>query len=338
MKLMTLCVAALVILGMTGAALAGENLEAIKAKGFIQVGVNEGLAGFAKADEKGEWKGLDIDTARAVAAALFGDAKKLKFTPLTPVARFLALQSGEVDILCRNVTLILQRDTSLGLNFAPVNFYDGQGFMVSKKMNVKSAKDLDGATVCVMTGSTTERNLADYFRVNKMKLNPVVLQNQASVQNAFFGGRCDVITSDTSQLAGMRVAAPNPEDYVILPEVISKEPLAPCVRQGDEQWFDIAKWAVYALINAEELGITSQNVEDMLKSEDPDVQRFLGVVPGNGKALGLDEKWAYNIVKQVGNYGEIFERNVGKNTPLKLQRGLNDLWTKGGLMYSPSFR
>jgi len=320
-----------------GVAVSG-TLDDVKKKGFVQAGVNGELFGFGKPDEKGVWKGLDVDTARAVAAAVFGDAEKVKYTPLTAKTRFTALQSGEIDVLTRNATQTLGRDTELGLDFVQVNYYDGQGFLVPNKLGVKSAKELDGASVCVLPGTTTEQNLADYFRQNKMKMNPVVIENNAELAKAFFAGRCDCLTSDASQLAGTRAVAPNPGDYMILPEIISKEPLAPAVRHGDNQWKDIVNYSVLAMINAEELGITSKNVDEMLKSTDPKVQRFLGATPGNGKALGLDEKFAYNIVKQVGNYGEVFERNVGVNTPLGIERGLNDLWTRGGLMYSPEFK
>ncbi|MCB2147880.1 MAG: amino acid ABC transporter substrate-binding protein [Deltaproteobacteria bacterium] len=316
----------------------GKTLENVLAKGYIQAGVNGDLFGFGKPDEKGVWQGLDVDTARAIAAAVFGDAEKVKYTPLTAKTRFTALQSGEIDVLTRNCTVTLSRDTDLGLDFAQVNYYDGQGFLVPKKLGLKSAKELDGASVCVLPGTTTELNLADYFRANGMKMNPVVIENTAELAKTFFAGRCDCLTSDASQLAGTRAVAPNPQDYIILPEIISKEPLAPAVRHGDNQWKDIVNWSVLAMIEAEELGITSENVDDMLKSEDPKIMRFLGVTEGNGKALGLDEKWAYNIVKQVGNYGEVFERNVGVNTPLGIERGLNALWTKGGLMYSPDFK
>jgi general L-amino acid transport system substrate-binding protein len=327
-----------VIVAFSGIACAGQTFDSVKAKGFVQVGVNGELFGFGKPDEKGVWRGLDVDTARAIAAAVFGDANKIKFIPLTAVQRFTALQSGEIDVLSRNATWTLGRDTELGLDFVQVNYYDGQGFLVPKKRKLKSAKQLNGATVCVLPGTTTELNVADYFRVNKMKMKPVVIENNAELAKAFFAGRCDVLTSDASQLAGTRAVAPNPDDYVILPDIISKEPLAPAVRHGDDQWKDIVNFSVLALIEAEELGITSKNVDEMLKDTNPVVQRFLGVTAGNGKALGLDEKWAYNIVKQVGNYSEVFERNVGKNTPLKLERGLNALWKNGGLMYSPPFR
>lgn len=323
---------------VAGIAFAGKDLDAVQKKGFVQAGVNGGVFGFGMPDEKGVWKGLDVDTARAVAAAIFGDASKVKFTPLTAQQRFTALQSGEIDVLTRNATRTLSRETQLGLNFVTVNYYDGQGFLVPIKLGVKSAKELSGATVCVLPGTTTEQNAADFFRTNKMDWKPVVIESTSELAKTFFAGRCDVLTSDASQLAGTRAIAPNPKDYVLLPNIISKEPLAPAVRHGDDQFRDIVDFSVLAMINAEELGITSKNVDEMLKSEDPMVQRFLGVIEGNGKSLGLDEKWAYNIVKQVGNYGEVFERNVGKNTTLELERGLNALWTNGGLMYSPPFK
>ena len=337
MSRLTVLVMILTLLA-AGVAFAGKDLDAVKKKGFIQAGVNGGVFGFGMPDEKGVWKGLDVDTAKAVAAAIFGDASKVKFTPLTAHQRFTALQSGEIDVLTRNATRTLSRETQLGLSFVAVNYYDGQGFMVPKKLGVKSAKDLSGATVCVLPGTTTEQNAADYFRSNSMDWKPVVIESTTELAKTFFAGRCDVLTSDASQLAGTRAIAPNPKDYAILPEIISKEPLAPAVRHGDDQFRDIVDFAVLAMINAEELGITSQNVDEMMKSNDPMVQRFLGVIEGNGAALGLDEKWAYNIVKQVGNYGEVFERNVGVNTTLGIERGLNALWTDGGLMYSPPFK
>jgi general L-amino acid transport system substrate-binding protein len=337
MKRLSVVFALIAVFALIGSATAG-TLDDVKAKGFIQAGVNGDLFGFGKPDEKGVWRGLDVDTARAIAAAVFGDADKVKYTPLTAKTRFTALQSGEIDVLTRNCTVTLGRDTDLGLDFAQVNYYDGQGFLVPKKLGLKSAKELDGASVCVLPGTTTELNVADYFRANGMQMKPVVIENTAELAKAFFAGRCDCLTSDASQLAGTRAVAPNPKDYIILPTIISKEPLAPAVRHGDNQWKDIVNWSVLAMINAEELGITSKNVDQMLKSEDPKIMRFLGVTEGNGKALGLDEKFAYNIVKQVGNYGEVFERNVGINTPLGIERGLNALWTNGGLMYSPPFK
>lgn len=317
----------------------GDTLKAVKDKGYIQVGVNGDLFGFGKADQKGVWKGLDVDTARAVAVAVFGDLKdRLRYTPLTAKTRFTALQSKEIDLLTRNCTQTLGRDTSLGLDFVQVNYYDGQGFMVPKKLGVKSAKELAGATVCVLPGTTTEQNVADFFRSNEMEWKTVTIENTAELSQAFFAGRCDVLTSDASQLAGIRASSPNPKDFLILPEIISKEPLAPAVRHGDNQWKDIVNYSVLAMINAEEFGITSKNVDEMLKSKDPKIQRFLGISQGNGAALGLDENFAYNIIKQVGNYGEVFERNVGVNTSLGIERGLNALWTNGGLMYSPPFK
>jgi len=339
MKLLQSCLVTLLTAGLLTVGSAGAGtLEDVKARGELIAGVNGDLFGFGKPDAEGVWRGLDVDTARAVAAAVFGDANKIKFVPLTTKTRFTALQSGEVDILSRNCTQTLSRDTAMGLNFAHVNYYDGQGFLVAKQLGVTSAKELDGATVCVLPGTTTELNVADYFRTNGMKINPVVIESNTELSKAFFAGRCDTLTSDASQLAGIRAVATNPDDYLILPEIISKEPLAPAVRHGDDKWFDIVNHAVLALIAAEEFGITSQNVDEMLKSENPDIQRLLGVTPGNGEALGLSEQWAYNIIKQVGNYGEIFERNVGKETALKLERGLNALWTQGGLMYAPPMR
>jgi general L-amino acid transport system substrate-binding protein len=339
MKQLRLCafIVAVAFFATAGFAVAG-TLDDVKAKGVISVGVNEGLAGFSKPDAQGVWRGLDVDTAQAISVAVFGARDKLKYVPLSAKTRFTALQSGEIDVLTRNCTQTLGRETALGLNFVQVNYYDGQGFLVPKKLGVKSAKELDGATVCVLPGTTTELNVADFFRAHNMKMKPVVIESTPELNKAFFAGRCDVITSDASQLASTRSVAPNPDAYIILPEIISKEPLAPVVRHGDDQWYDIVNFSVLAMIAAEELGITSKNLDQMVNNKDPKVMRFLGVTAGNGKALGLDEKWAYNIVKLVGNYGEVFERNVGVNTPLKLERGLNQLWTKGGLMYAPPFK
>ncbi len=327
----------IVFITTSGLAVAA-TLDEVKARGYIIAGVNGSVFGFSMPDDKGEWKGLDVETARAMAAAVFGDAGKVKFTALTAVQRLPALQSKEIDVLVRNTTQTLTRETTNGLNFVHVNFYDGQGFLVPKKLGVKSAKELDGATVCVLPGTTTEMNAADFFRKNNMAWKPVVIEQTAELSKAFFSGRCDSLTSDASQLAAHRSVAPNPDDYMLLPEIISKEPLAPVVRHGDDQWYDIVNWTVMALIQAEEFGITSKNVDKMLKSNDPQIKRFLGATPGMGKALGLDEKWAYNIIKLVGNYAEIFERNVGPDTALKLDRGLNALWTDGGLMYPAPFR
>lgn len=316
---------------------AGDTFDAVKNRGLVRCGVNPGLPGFSNPDSQGEWSGIDVDVCRAVAAAMFGDAEKVEYIPLSAQARFTALQSGEVDVLSRNTTWTLTRDTSLGLNFAGVNFYDGQGFMVPVDLGVTSALELDGATVCVQPGTTTELNLADYFRANNMSFNPVVIENFDELNSAFFAGRCDVYTTDISGLASIREQlAANPDDYLILPEAISKEPLGPVVRHGDDEWFDVVKWSLYAMIEAEEYGITSENVDGFLDSSNPGIQRLLGVNPGMGANLRVDEKWAYNIIKQVGNYGESYERNVGE--PLGLARGQNALWTQGGLQYAMPIR
>lgn len=333
-----LLLSAALLLLLPLAVFAGETLDTVKARGYLTVGVNGGLYGFAMPDEKGVWRGLDVDTGRAIATAIFGDPDKIKYVTLTTQTRFTALQSKEADVLCRNATRTLSRETELGLNFVAVNYYDGQGFLVPKKLGVKSAKELNGASVCVLPGTTTEQNVADFFRSNKMTMKPVVIEQGTELNQAFFAGRCDCLTSDASQLAGTRSIAPNPDDYVILPEIISKEPLAPAVRHGDDQWRDIVDFAVLAMVAAEDMGISSKNVDEMLNSPNPDVKRFLGATPGNGKALGLDEKWAYNIVKKVGNYAEVFDRNVGANSKLQLKRGLNAQWKDGGLMYAPPFK
>jgi general L-amino acid transport system substrate-binding protein len=319
-----------------GGAQAQSTQEAVARKGYVQCGVNVGLAGFSQPDSKGVWRGIDVDVCRAVAAAMFGDASKVRYTPLTAQQRFTALQSGEVDILSRNTTWTLARDASLGLNFVGVNYYDGQGFMVPKKLGIKSAKQLNGATVCVQPGTTTELNLADYFRAQKMKFKPVVIEKLEEVLNAYFSGRCDVYTTDLSGLVAVRASrAPKPDDHLILPEVISKEPLGPAVRHGDDRWFDIVKWSLYAMIEAEELGLNSKNVEQQAGAPLPSVQRFVGSTGDLGKMLGLDNRWAVHIIRQVGNYGESFDANL---KPLGFERGLNKLWTQGGLMYAPPIR
>jgi len=314
----------------------GATADAALKKGFLRCGVNTGITGFAQPDSNGEWRGVDVDFCRAVGAALFGDARKVRYTPLTAQQRFTALQSGEVDLLARNTTWTMSRDTSLGLNFVGINFYDGQGFMVARRLKVKSAKELNGAAICVQSGTTTELNLADYFRAKNMKFKPVVIEKLEEVLNAYFAGRCDVYTTDVSGLISARVSrAVNPSDHIILPEVISKEPFGPAVRHGDDHWFDVVKWTLFATIEAEDLGLTSKNIEQQAQSHDPAVQRFVGVKGDFGKMLGLDNRWAYNIIKQVGNYGESFDRNL---TPLGLDRGLNKLWNRGGLMYAPPMR
>jgi len=331
-----ICLAAGLACLAASAASAQGTLDAVQKKGFVQCGVNIGLAGFSQPDSKGVWRGLDVDSCRAVAAAVFGDAGKVRYTPLTAQQRFTALQSGEIDVLSRNTTWTVTRDTSLGLNFVGVSFYDGQGFMVPKKLNVKSAKQLNGATVCVQPGTTTELNLSDYFRANRMSFKPVVIEKLEEVLNAYFSGRCDVYTTDVSGLVSVRGSrAPRPAEHVILPEVISKEPLGPAVRHGDDRWFDVVKWSLFAMIEAEEMGLTSKNIEQALASRDPAVQRFVGATGDIGKMLGLDNRWAFNIVRQVGNYGESFEANLA---PLGFERGLNQLWTRGGILYAPPIR
>jgi len=316
-------------------AVAGPTLDAVKKKGFVQCGLTDGVSGFSATNSKGEWEGMDVDICRAVAAAVFGDASKFKGTPLSTQQRFTALQSGEVDVLLRTVTLTQTRDTSLGLAAVAPSFYDGQGVLVRKSLNVKSAKELNEATICVQPGTTTELNLADWFRANGIKFTPVVIDKVTEVVRAFESGRCDAFTDDASQLAAVRATqVGNPNDFEILPERFSKEPLGPMVRQGDENWLGIVRWTLFALMEAEEYGITQKNVDEMLKSSNPNVLRILGVTPGAGKNMGVDEKWAYNAIKAVGNYGEIFERNVGKGSKLGLERGVNAPWNKGGAMYA----
>ncbi|MCW8890016.1 MAG: amino acid ABC transporter substrate-binding protein [Sedimenticola sp.] len=323
---------------MSTNAFAGATLDSVKKKGFVQCGVSIGLPGFSNADEKGNWSGLDVDVCRAVAAAVFGDAGKVKYTPLTAKERFTALQSGEIDMLSRNTTWTLTRDSSLGLNFAGVNYYDGQGFMVTKNLGVKSALELDGASFCIQAGTTTELNLADYFRSNNMKYTPVTFDTSDETVKAFDAGRCDALTSDQSQLYALRIKLGNPDGAMVLPEVISKEPLGPVTAQGDDEWFKIVRWSLFAMVNAEELGITSANVDAKMSSDDPNIRRLLGQEGIKGSGLGLSDTWAANIVKQVGNYSESFERNVGQGSALKISRGQNALWNKGGLQYAPPIR
>ena len=334
-----LVIGLLAVAALSGEARAGATLDAVKARGELICGVNTGLAGFSRPDDQGKWTGLDVDICRAIAAAIVGSPDKVKFVPLNAQQRFPALQSGEIDVLSRNTTWTLTRDSSSGFNFAPPVYYDGQGFMVAKSLGVTSAKQLGGATVCVQQGTTTELNLADYFRASGLELKPLVFVELAEAEQAFFANRCDAYTTDASGLASTRAAkAGNPDDYIILPEIISKEPLGPAVRHGDDQFFDVVKWTIYALIEAEERGVTQANLDEMKASQDPNLMRLLGTTPGMGEALGLDPEWAARAIKAVGNYGEVFERNVGKATPLKLERGLNALWTKGGLMYAPPIR
>lgn len=331
--------AAATLVGLaTVPAVAQGTLQKVKDRGELTCGVNTGIAGFSAPDEKGNWAGLDVDVCRAIAAAIFKDPNKVKFVPLTAKERFTALQSGEVDILSRNTTWTMSRDTSAGLSFAGINYFDGQGFMVNKSLGVKSAKELSGASICVQTGTTTELNVADYFRQTGMTYKPVVFEKLPETIAAYNAGRCDVFTSDASQLYSTRLTLGTPADHVVLPEVISKEPLGPAVRQGDAQWGNIVRWVLFAIINAEELGVTKDNADKMLESTNPEIKRMLGTEGDFGKGIGLDNDWAYQAIKAVGNYGESFERNVGQGSRLKISRGQNALWRDGGLQYAAPIR
>jgi len=329
-----------VALGAAASANAATTLESVKAKGFVQCGVSQGLPGFSNADDSGKWTGIDVDLCRGVAAAVFGDASKVKFTPLSAKQRFTALSSGEIDILSRNTTWTMTRDTQLGLNFAGVNYYDGQGMMVPTSLGVKSAKELDGANICTNTGTTTELNITDYFRANKMSFKLVAFEKADEVVAAYDAGRCDVYTTDRSGLAAQRTKLTKPDAHMVLPEIISKEPLGPVVRQGDDQWFNIVRWTLNAMINAEELGVTSKNANAKKYATGlaPSVARLLGKEGKFGEELGLSNDWAYNVISQVGNYAESYEANVGPNTPLKLDRGVNALWSQGGILYAAPIR
>jgi general L-amino acid transport system substrate-binding protein len=325
--------------GLAGAALAGPTLDTVRSRAEVVCGVNTGVAGFSLSDSSGNWAGMTIDFCKAVSTAVLGDKAKEKYVPLSPPQRFTAVQSGEVDLLVTPATWTLTRDASLGLLFAGVYFYDGQGFMVPSELGIKNVKELDGATICTATGTTNELNLSDYFRANRISFKPVVFESQNEARSAFFNGRCNAISADSTYLSSVRATdADNPEDWQILPDMISKEPLGPVVARNDLDWFTITKWTLLALINAEEMGITSANVDEMLQSNDPAIKRLLGASDEMGAKLGLDSKWAYNAIKRVGNYGEIYERNMGLDTPLGLQRKLNELWTKGGLMYGLPIR
>ncbi len=332
-----LLLAALLIPGLANAA----TLENIRARGVLHCGVNVGLAGFSLADSQGVWRGLDVDVCRAVAAAVFGDATKVKFVPLTSQNRFTALQSGEIDLLSRNTTHTFVRDATIGLRMVGVSFYDGQGFVTRKSTGAKKVSDLNGATICMLAGSTHELNINDYFRANNLTFKPVVLDTQDTLVTAFSSGRCDAVTQDASNIASMvATGLPAPSDqYQVIAERISKEPLGPMIRRGDDQWLDITRWTLLALIEAEELGVTTANAKQMLAdSTNATVQRLLGKTGDFGKAMGLDNAWAMNVLSQVGNYGEIYNRNVGPDSPMKLPRALNDLWTRGGLLYAIPFR
>ncbi|WP_319532081.1 amino acid ABC transporter substrate-binding protein [uncultured Cohaesibacter sp.] len=325
-------------MAMGATAASAATLDDVKGKDAVQCGVSQGLPGFSNPDSAGNWTGLDVDFCRAMAAAIFGDDTKAKFSPLSAKERFTALQSGEIDVLPRNTTWTMTRDTSLGLNFVGVNYYDGQGFMIRKSLGVTSALELSGASVCTNTGTTTELNVTDYFRANNMELELVQFEKADEVVQAYDGGRCDVYTTDASGLYAQRLKLTNADDHIVLPEIISKEPLGPVVRQGDDQWFNIAKWVLFAMVNAEELGVTKANVDEMKESTNPSIRRLLGVEGAFGEGIGLSNDWAYNIIKLVGNYGESFDANVGPETPLGIARGVNALWSKGGLMYAPPIR
>ena len=316
----------------------GPTLAAVKARDVLACGTSTGAAGFSLPDSRGEYRGIDTDLCRAVAAAVLGDASKIRWVPLTTQARLPALQSGQVDVLIRTVTWTQGRDAANGLNFTAISFFDGQGFMLRKSLNVTRAVDLQGAAICVVAGSTNELNLSDWARVNGVRYQPVVFEQNDEARRSYFNGRCDAYSTDASQLAGLRASFPNPEEHVILPEIISKEPHSPVVRHGDDQWFDIVRWTLFALVTAEELGVTQANLEESLRSDNPEIRRLLGLSGDHGPLMGLDRRWAYNIVRAVGHYGEVFERNLGQGSPIKLRRGLNDLWNRGGLMYAPPIR
>jgi general L-amino acid transport system substrate-binding protein len=336
MKRIACCLALALV--FAAQSVSAQTLKTVKDRGILNCGANGTLAGFGLPDAQGKWTGLDVDVCRAIAAAIFNDPNKVKFVPLSAKDRFTALQSGEVDVLVRNTTWTSSRDTSLGLNFTGVDYYDGQGFMVRKSLKVNSALELNGASVCVQQGTTTELNLADYFRAHKMQLKSVTFATANEAIKAYDAGRCDAYTTDASGLYAERLRLASPDDHIILPEIISKEPLGPVVRHGDDQWFDIVKWVLFAMLNAEELSITQKNVDDMLKSSNPAIKRFVGTEGNYGEQLGLTKDWAVRIIKAVGNYGEAFERNVGKGSPLKIDRGLNKLWNQGGIQYAPPIR
>jgi general L-amino acid transport system substrate-binding protein len=323
---------------LSGIAAADGTLAAVKARGVLQCGVTSGVPGFSVPDEQGNWKGLDVDVCRSIAAATLGDASKVKFIPLTAKERFTALQSGEIDVLSRVTTWTQTRDTQLGLNFTGVTYYDGQGFLVKKELGLTSVKELDGATVCVQSGTTTELNLSDYFRANGISFTPVVFDTNEQAASSFDTGRCDSFTTDLSQAYGLRTRMSDPDAVVALPEIISKEPLGPVVRQGDDQWFNIVKWSLFAMLNAEELGVTSANVDEMKSSENPNIKRLLGIDGPQGKGMDIADDWSYQVIKQVGNYAEAFDRNVGKDSALKIDRGINALWNQGGIQYAPPMR
>jgi len=338
MKRVTLALTLALAAGLTAQAADAQTLKTVKDRGTLSCGVSQGLPGFSAPDDKGNWTGLDVDICRAIAAAIFNDPTKVKYVPTSAKDRFTALQSGEIDVLSRNTTWTISRDTSLGANFTGVTYYDGQGFMVKKSLKVNSALELNSASVCVQTGTTTEQNLADYFKANNMKYEVIAFGTNDETVKAYEAGRCDVFTTDQSGLYANRLKLANPGDHMVLPEIISKEPLGPMVRHGDDQWFDIVKWTLFALITTEELGVTAKNVDEKGKQDNPELKRVLGTDGNFGEQLGLSKDWVVRIVKAVGNYGEVFDRNVGAGSPLGISRGLNNLWNKGGLQYAPPIR
>src|SRR6187399_36623 len=338
MKRVTLALTLALAAGLAASAAEAQTLKTVKERGVLSCGVSQGLPGFSAPDDKGNWTGLDVDVCRAIAAVILNDPSKVKFVPLSAKDRFTALQSGEIDLLSRNTTWTLSRDTSLGANFTGVTYYDGQGFRVKKSLKVNSALELNSASVCVQQGTTTEQNLADYFKGNNMKYEVIAFGTNDESVKAYESGRCDVFTTDVSGLYADRLKLANPADHVVLPEVISKEPLGPMVRHGDDQWFDIVKWTLYALVTAEELGITQKNADEMAKSDKPEMKRVFGTDGNLGEQLGLTKDWVVRIVKAVGNYGESFDRNVGPGSKLGIARGLNALWNKGGIQYAPPMR
>src|SRR6201746_32293 len=338
MKRVSLVLTLAVAAGLSAQAASAQTLKTVKDRGMLSCGVSQGLPGFSSPDDKSNWTGRDVDICRAGAAAIFNDATKIKFVPLSAKDRFTALQSGEIDVLSRNTTWTLSGDTSLGANFTGVTYYDGQGFLVKKSLKVNSALELNSASVCVQTGTTTEQNLADYFRGNNMKYEVIAFTSADETVKAYESGRCDVYTTDVSGLYAERLKLSNPDAHAVLPEVISKEPLGPMVRHGDDQWFDIVKWTLFAMITAEEMGVTQKNVDEMAKSTKPELKRAFGTDGNLGEQLGVTKDWVSRIVKAVGNYGEAFDRNVGAGSKLGIARGLNQLWNKGGIQYAPPIR
>jgi len=338
MKRVCMMLSALAAAAVTAQAASAQTLKSVTDRGMLSCGVSQGLPGFSSPDDKGNWTGLDVDVCRAIAAAVLNDPTKVKFVPLSAKDRFTALQSGEIDVLSRNSTWTLSRDTALGLNYTGITYYDGQGFMVRKALKVNSALELNSASICVQTGTTNEQNVGDYFKANNMKYELIAFATADETIKSYELGRCDVFTSDVSQLYAMRLKFAAPNDHTVLPEVISKEPLGPLVRQGDDQWFDIVKWTLFAMVNAEELGVTQKNVEEMAKSSKPELRRMLGGDGNLGETLGLSKDWVVRIIKAVGNYGEAFDRNVGAGSRLGIARGLNKLWNQGGIQYAPPIR